>query len=130
VAAVESRFESVTRSPLFAEELDADEDGTVTTEVRASILTELIRAELWEQGAAELSIEATDADVAARREQQIEEVGGQEAFDEQVERFALDEHDLDAVLRNRVVRERVEERLVSAAARVDPTDALGDERQQ
>jgi parvulin-like peptidyl-prolyl isomerase len=119
IAAVESRFESVAANPQFADQFAADEDGTLTVQVQSGILTELIRAKLWEQGAADLGIEITEDDVEARREQIVEEVGGQDAFDDLVEQSGLTEPILAAEIRSIVVRERVEEEL---AEDVEVTD--------
>ncbi len=113
VSAVESRYETVANNPQFADQLRNDPDGTLTTQVQAEILTELIQARLWEQGAAELGIELTDEDVAERREQLVEEVGGQEQFDELLEQSGLSEADLQAEIRNLAVRERVQEHLTA-----------------
>jgi parvulin-like peptidyl-prolyl isomerase len=120
LSAVEERYESVAANPQFADQFAADEDGTLTVQVQAGILTELIRAQLWAQGAADLGIEITDADVEARRAEIVEEVGGQDAFDDLVEQSGLTEDILQAEIRSIVVRERVEEQL---AGDIDVTDA-------
>ena len=120
VSSVEGRYDTVVANPQFAEQFAADDDGTLTVQVQASILTELIRAELWEQGAAELGIEITDADVEARREEIVEEVGGQDAFDDLVEQSGLTEDILAREIRSIVVRERVEGEL---AGDIEVTDA-------
>ena len=111
LSAVESRFESITQSPILGEELADDEDGALTIELQASVLTVLIREGLWEQGATELGIEVTEADVEAQRAEQIAEVGGEDAYEKMFEQYALDEDDFAAVLRDRVVRDRVREHL-------------------
>lgn len=113
VSVVESRYDTVATNPQFADQLGNDPDGTLTAQVQAQILTELIQAELWEQGAADLGIEITEADVDARRDDLIEEVGGQDAFDDLVEQSGLTEDDLQREIRNIAVRERVEEQLTA-----------------
>lgn len=117
---IETRFDVVANNPEFAAQLEADEDGTLVTEVQANILTDLIHAKLWQQGAVELGVDVTDADVEERQEQLVEEVGGQEAFDDLVEQSGLSAGMLAAEIRNLVVRERVEEAL---AADLDITEA-------
>jgi parvulin-like peptidyl-prolyl isomerase len=120
VSTVEARYDTVVANPQFAEQFAADDDGTLTVQVQASILSELIRAELWEQGAAELGIEITDADVEARRDEIVEEVGGQDAFDDLVAQSGLTEEILAKEIRSIVVRERVEDEL---AGDIEVTDA-------
>jgi parvulin-like peptidyl-prolyl isomerase len=120
LTALEQRFESVEANPQFAEQFAADDDGTLQAQVQASILSELIRAAVWQQGAAELGLDVSDADVEERREQLVDEVGGQEAFDDLVEQSGLTEDILQAEIRMLLVQERVREEL---GGDVEVTDA-------
>jgi parvulin-like peptidyl-prolyl isomerase len=120
IEALESRYDAVAASPQFAEQLAADEDGALAEQLQARILTELIEARIVEQAAAEdLDVEVTDEDVATRRAELVEEIGGEEAFNEQVEEFGLTSEQVDEQLRELTLREQVQDRLVE---RVEVTD--------
>jgi parvulin-like peptidyl-prolyl isomerase len=113
VTALRQRFDSASASPELAERLSADEDGTFQRDVQAQILTQLIRSTLIAQGARTLGVEVGEADVDARRDELIEEFGGQDAFDEVVERNNLTESDVRDQIRDLVYQERVEEELTA-----------------
>jgi parvulin-like peptidyl-prolyl isomerase len=120
VADVERRFDAVRENPQLAQQLEADEDGAFQQQVEAQILTQLIQSHLLRQGAEELGVEVTDADVAAKREEIIEEVGGQDAFDDIVEQNNLTDDDVNDQLRDLTLQERIEEEL---AGGVEVTEA-------
>jgi parvulin-like peptidyl-prolyl isomerase len=113
VSAVEARYASASQSPQLAEQLAADEDGEIRAQVQAQILSQLIRSTLVAQGAGNLGIEVTDADVDSRLEELVEEFGGQDAFDQLVEQNNLTEDDVRTQIRDLVYQERVEERLTA-----------------
>jgi parvulin-like peptidyl-prolyl isomerase len=119
IAEVEERFEAISANPQFAEQLAADEDGTLTEQVQARILTDLIETRIVEQGASELGVEVTDADVAERREELIEEVGGAEQFESLVAESGLTDEQIDEQIRDITLREQVQDALT---ADVEVTD--------
>lgn len=110
VSTVERRFESIAANPEFASQVE-DDDGTFSSQVQASLLSGLIESEVVRQGAGEIGIEVGDAEVDARREELVEEMGGQEAFDDVVEEAGLSEEDVQDQIGDLVLRERVQERL-------------------
>jgi peptidyl-prolyl cis-trans isomerase C len=113
ISAVERRFEAAQANPQLAQQLEADESGEFRAQVQAQILTGLIHSRVIEQGARELDIEVTEADVAATRDQIIEEVGGQDAFDQVIEDAGLSTEDVDEQLREITLREQVETELTA-----------------
>jgi parvulin-like peptidyl-prolyl isomerase len=118
VEAVQRRYDSAKANPQLAAQLDAD--PAIRADVQAQILTGLIRSQLLEQGAAEIGVSVTDADVAQTREDIIEEVGGPDAFEAIVEQSGLSEPEIDEQLREIALRERVEAALGDD---IDVTDA-------
>ncbi|HWH32063.1 MAG TPA: peptidylprolyl isomerase, partial [Egibacteraceae bacterium] len=108
---VAQRYESVRRDPQLAQQLAADEDGSFKARVQARLLTQMIQAELLSQAAEDIGIEITDADIEAERQSIIEQVGGQEAFDQIIEENALSERDVRDQIRDLVVEREVEEAL-------------------
>lgn len=113
IAEVEERYETISANEQFAEQLAADEDGALAEQVQARILTDLIESALVEQGARDLGVEITEEDVEARREQLIEEVGGQEQFDQIVEESGLDAAQITDQIRDLTLREQVQEALTA-----------------
>jgi parvulin-like peptidyl-prolyl isomerase len=119
IAQVEERYDAISANPQFAQQLEADEDGTLREQVQARILSDLIETRIVAQGASELGVEVTDADVAERREELVEEVGGQEQFDTLVSESGLTEAQIDEQIRELALREQVQEELT---ADVEVTD--------
>jgi parvulin-like peptidyl-prolyl isomerase len=111
VAEVESQFEAASANPQIAQQLEGDESGDLESQLQAEILTNLIEARLVEQGAEELGIEVAPEEVAEQREKIVEQVGGQEQFDQLVESSGLTEEQLDREFRLIVMQERVQEEL-------------------
>lgn len=111
IAEVEERYETVASNEQLAAQLEQDEDGQLEQQVQAQLLTELIDAELIEQGAAELGIELDESDVAERREQLVEEVGGQEQFEQLVEQAGFSDEELNQQIRQIALREEVQEQV-------------------
>jgi peptidyl-prolyl cis-trans isomerase C len=113
VSAVEERFEAVEANPQFSEQLAADEEGDLRSEVESEILTGLIRTRLLEQGADELGVEVGDDDVEAQRAEIVDEVGGEEAFDQLVEQQGLSEDEVDNQIRELALQEALTDELVA-----------------
>lgn len=111
VTELEARYEIIAANPEFAEQIAADEDGELTRAVQARLLTEMIESRIVDQGANELGVELDDEAVAQRRAELIEEVGGQDAFDDLVERSGLGEEEINRQIREITLRDRVQEAL-------------------
>lgn len=108
LTAVETLFLSAQANPQMAQQLQGDG----ARRVQAQILSDLVRARLLEQAAGEeLGITVDEADVDAKRAEVVEQLGGQEAFDEIVAQNRLSPQDLDAQLRSLAYQELVAERL-------------------
>ena len=108
---VQQRFESVERDPQLAQQLAADEDGSFKARVQARLLSQMIQAELLSQAAEDLGIEITEDDIQAERENIIEQVGGEEAFEQIIEENGLTEDDVRSQIRDLIVERKVEESL-------------------
>jgi parvulin-like peptidyl-prolyl isomerase len=120
VTAVEERFEQAKNDPQVAQQLEGDTEGAFQSQIQAQILTQLVLSELLDQWAAELDIEATEADVEEERTKLIEQLGGQKAFDKAVEESGLSEEDVNDQIRQRVLQDRIAEKVAEG---VEVTDA-------
>ena len=107
VAEVEERFEQAKEQPQVAQQLEQDTEGDYKESIQAQILSQLVVSELLEQWANDLDIEATEEEIAAERESLIEEIGGQEAFDQAVEQSGLSDEDVTAQIRQRVLQNEI-----------------------
>jgi parvulin-like peptidyl-prolyl isomerase len=119
VSEVEERFEQAKTQPQVAQQLEADTSGAFQSQLQAQILTQLVLSQLLEQWAEELNITATDQDVADERDALIEQLGGQEAFDQAVEESGLSEEDVNDQIRQRVLQNKIAD---SVSEDVDVTD--------
>lgn len=111
VSTVEERFEALSETPEVSQQLETDETGEVQRGLQAGLLTELIRAELLEVAAEELELDITDEAVAEERAEVVEQLGGEEAFEQALEANNVTEEQLDQLLRNRVIQDRIGEQL-------------------
>ena len=119
VSEVEERYEQAKTQPQVAQQLEADTSGAFQSQLQAQILTQLVLSELLEQWAEELDITASDQDVADEREALIEQLGGQEAFDQAVGESGLSEEDVNDQIRQRVLQNKIAD---SVSEDVDITD--------
>jgi parvulin-like peptidyl-prolyl isomerase len=120
VSEVESRYEQAKASPQVAQQLEADSEGTYEAQLQAQILSQLVVSELLEQWADDLGVEATDADVEQERADLVEQLGGQEAFDQAVSESGLSDEDVEEQLRQRVLQNKISD---SVAGEVEVSDA-------
>lgn len=104
IAEVEDQFESVQEQPQLAQQLEQDPEGKFRKQVQAQILSQLIVGEVLEQWADELGVTATDEEVEAERAKLVEQLGGQEAFDAQVEQSGLSPEALTEEIRKIVLQ--------------------------
>ena len=107
ITEVQERFEQAKANEQFAQQLEADADGAFRRDVQAQILTALIQVEILEQWAAELGVEATPEEVAAERDEVIEQLGGEEAFAEAVASNGLTDEQVDEQLAQRVLQDEL-----------------------
>ena len=105
------RYDAVSENPQFQEQLEGDDSGEFQEQVQAEILTGLIRARLLAQGAEELGVELTEEDIEAKREEVVEDVGGEEAFQEVIETNNLTEETVNSQLRDLALQDLVAEEL-------------------
>jgi len=121
IAEVEERLEVIRQNPQAAEQLANDPDGQILRQAENQVLNDLITQTLLEQGAAdELGIEVTDADVETQREAVVEQIGGQEAFDQVIEQQGLTEEQVTAELRRLALTEAISAQFAEQA---DVSDA-------
>lgn len=107
IAEVEEQFESAQEQPQLAQQLEQDADGKFRKQVQAQILSQLIMSRLVEQWAGELGVTATDEEVEEERTKLIEQLGGQEAFDAQVEQSGLSPEALTEEIRKIVLQNEI-----------------------
>ena len=106
---VEERFEGAKAQPQVAQQLESDTDGAYESSIQAQILSQLVASELLEQWAEDLNLEAGEEEIAQERESLIEEIGGQEAFDQAVEQSGLSEDDVKQQIRQQVLQKKISE---------------------
>lgn len=118
---IDRRVEQLAADPRFGqgpqgEELDEEQ---VKSTLRAQILTQEIFSRIILQGAEELDAEPGPEDIAAARDELVQQVGGEEAFQEQVEATGFTEAELEEELRVLAAIGRIGERLAEEGE-VDP----------
>jgi parvulin-like peptidyl-prolyl isomerase len=109
ITTVEQRFEQAKANPQVAQQLQGDESGQFESQVQSQILSQLILAEIVGQWADELGIEATQAELDEERESVIEQLGGEEQFQQAVEQAGLSEDQVDDQLRQQVLQTKIAE---------------------
>lgn len=120
VSELEERYEQALETPQVAEQLEADPEAT-RERLQAQLLTQLIQSRLLREGAEQLGVEVTEEDIATQRERIVEQVGGEEAFQSLIEDNGLSEEQLDELLRDVALQEKVTEAL-SADLEVSDAD--------
>ena len=116
VTKVEEQYEQAKSQPEVAQQLEGDTEGAFQSQLQARILTQLILSELLDQWATELDIEATDEDIEKERAKLIEQLGGQKAFDKAVEESGLSQEEVDDQIRQRVLQDRISEKVAEDVA--------------
>ncbi len=119
VAAVEERYDAIAANPQFQEQLEQGGGDDFVEQVQARLLSDLIETRLVEQGASDLGVEISEADVDERRQTLIDEIGGEEQFEQLVAESGLTAEQVDEQVRDITLREEVQEEL---AAGIDVTD--------
>jgi parvulin-like peptidyl-prolyl isomerase len=104
---VQRRFSQLEGNEQFAAQLAEDADGAFRRDVQAQILTSLIHSEVLEDWAADLGIEATEEEVKAQRDDVVEQLGGEEAFQQALEQNGLTEADAEELLRQQVLQQEL-----------------------
>ncbi|MGH3665321.1 MAG: peptidylprolyl isomerase [Egibacteraceae bacterium] len=106
---VEERFQQAKGQPQVEQQLQSDTDGAFKSQVQAQLLSQLILAEILEQWAEELGVEVSEDDLQSERENLVQQIGGQEAFDSAVEQAGLSPEDVDEQLRQQVLQTKIAE---------------------
>lgn len=119
IAEVEERFEQAKKQPQVAQQLAEDPDGRYGKEIQAQILSQLVVAQLLEQWADELGVEASDEEVEDERTALIEQMGGEEAFDSAVKESGLSEKEVTETIRQRVLQNKITEEVAGDAEVTD-----------
>lgn len=107
VTEVEERFEQAKAQPQVAQQLEQDADGAYEQNIQAQILTQLVVSQLLEQWADDLGIDAGPEEIESEKTALIEQIGGQEAFDQAVEESGLSAADVDLQIRQRVLQNKI-----------------------
>ena len=105
ISEVESQFEQAKKQPQIAQQLE--QDPNAQSSLQAEILSRLVASRLLQDWADDLGITATDEEVAEEREALVEQLGGQEAFDQAVEQSGLTEPEVDEQIRQRVLQNEI-----------------------
>jgi hypothetical protein len=108
VATLESRVATAKGSPQVSQQLAASgQRGQLLAQIRSRVLSGLIRSEVLAQGAEELGIEVTDTDIQQRRSRLVEQVGGQQAFQDLIRQNNLSQEEIRAQIRELVLQSKV-----------------------
>ncbi len=98
----------------------AGPDGLTYGEVlRANILEKLIMEKLVEKESANLKLSVTDEEVAAKMSEYLEEMGGQDKFDEFLESLELSEEYFEANLKKELLFNKYREEVLKDASITD-----------
>jgi peptidyl-prolyl cis-trans isomerase C len=108
---------------------EAPDASDADDEEKAGVLTTLIRSEILRQAAEERDIEITDEDIAEQRELVIEQVGGEEAFDQAIEQANLSEEELEAELRVQAIQNKIVSQLAEDVQEGDVREAFENDPQ-
>lgn len=105
IAEVEERFAQAKDTPQVAQQLE--QDPGYESQIQAQILTSLVVTELLDQWAEELEIEASPTEIASEKTALVEQLGGEEAFNQAVEESGLSDTDVDDQIRQRVLQNEI-----------------------
>ncbi|CAN5127248.1 peptidylprolyl isomerase [soil metagenome] len=111
VSEVETRVAALRENPQLAQQFEADEDGTFEEQVSATVLNDLVQAQLLEDAASELGVGVSDEDVAAQREEIVEQSGGEEAFEQFLAQQGLSAEEAGRQIRLVAIQTAVQEEL-------------------
>ncbi|HSJ47141.1 MAG TPA: peptidylprolyl isomerase [Euzebyales bacterium] len=122
-AEVDEAYQQRAEGPAAASELAGDESGAVEEELKAGVLTNLIRTEVLHQAAEERDIEVTDEEIAEQRALLVEQAGGEEALQEVIENANVSDEELRANLRDQVIQNEITSQLAEGVDQVAIEDA-------
>lgn len=136
IADVDDAFDRRAEGSTAASEIAADESGAVEQNLKAGVLTNLIRTEILAQAAADRNVEVSDEEIAEQRELLVQEAGGEEALEEVIADANITETELEANLRDQVIQNKLTSELaedvtdedVQAAFSEDPQGQYGEKR--
>lgn len=127
---VDARVEAATASEEVAAQLEGSGGEQMLAEFRAQTLSVLVQTRIVLDGAEELGAAPTTEDVEAARADLVEQVGGEEAFEEAVGQAGMSTEALDEQLRGIAAIDAVGAALVEQGATEDlPDSAQGDPQQ-
>lgn len=101
-------------------------DPNIQSEIQAQAVEMLINTQLLEEEAADRGVDITDADVAARIEALVQEIGSQEALEERMEALGID----DETLRRDVKSELMIQALLDDVFAVEVIEVTEEEVQE
>lgn len=113
VEELSEQYESVRSNPQVAQQLEGDDTGQFVSQLQAELLTGLIQSRLLRQAAEKEGVSVTSEDVQEQRDQIVQQVGGEEAFQQLLEQNQLTEQQVTEQLRNRALQEAVGQALAS-----------------
>lgn len=107
------------------------EQGQLTEELLPTVaLEQAIQTQVLERGADDLGVEVGEAELEAAEEELVEDMGGPDEFDDQLDEAGLNEEDLEETLRLEALINGVQEQLdVDEAAAEDEEAPMGPDGQ-
>jgi len=128
-AELDEAYQQRAEGPAAASELAGDESGAVEEDLKAGVLTNLIRTEVLRQAANERDVEVTDEDIAEQRELLVEQAGGEEALQEVIESANVSDEELEANLRDQVIQNEITSQLAEGVDEAAIEDAFENDPQ-
>lgn len=128
-AQLDEAYQQRAEGPAAASELASDASGAAAAELKAGVLTNLIRTEVLHQAAEERDIEVTEEDIAEQRELLVEQAGGEEALQEVIESANVSQEELQANLRDQVIQNKITSQLAEGVDDAAIEDAYDNDPQ-
>lgn len=108
-----AQLDFLVADPSFAEQFPGEEAETQRRGFARDLLTFLIHQELVQRFAEERGITVSEEELDQRQAQVVQQLGGQEAFDQQVATADVTAEDVRDLVRQQILREKVAEVVVS-----------------
>lgn len=129
VADLDEAFERRAAGSEAASEMAADESGSVEDNLKAGVLTNLIRTEILRMAAQDRDIEVTDEEIAEQREQLVEQAGGEEELQQVIDEANISDTELEENLRDQVIQNKITAQLAEDVSDSDVRAAFEEDAQ-
>lgn len=129
LAEFEEEVAERTSDPEIAAQIEGDTTGAAQQQLETQVLSQLIITRLFEQGAEDEGVEIGEAEIAEARDLTVEQLGGEEAFEQVIEQAGLGEEEIEQELRLIALQRGLSEALVPEVSDED-VEAFYEENQE